>query len=833
MRGGRRGHRWPSARRSGTTSFGRRRRPRQAPRAPEARLRRRCGAPDENGIRLPEGFAARRVARGGETVPGIGLRLAPRLRRRRHLPDRRRRLDPGVELRGAARAARARCGSAATARSATPTGSSTAPPTNCAGGPTPWGTWLSCEEYDEGRVWECDPAGQSKARVHDAMGVFKHEAAAVDPRGRHVYLTEDLMTARFYRFTPRRWPDLVEGMLEMARVGTRRRVEWVAVPDPLARRDADPPPGAGHHASSRAAEGIWFDSGTVYVATTGDSRIHAYDTRRRADRGDLRRPRHARRAAAAGGQHHRSRAGELFVCEDIATEEIDIGVIDAGPHEVSRFLSVSGPEPRGSELTGVAFDPSGTRLYFSSQRAFGKGGPTRARARSTRSAGPFRRTAGLGLAEQVLARAGAAAPPRPGPSSSVTNRSRPRTSTAGSRRVLGARQVGGRRPRRRPRRSPWPRSVAPAASARPAQSSSTHEARGADRHVGLAEPPGAAEGVGDHHGGPHAAQLAIRRAAPAPRRRGPRAAAPPRPRAAVFERSTPALAHTKPWRVSQISTPRAPRSTATASSSTACTRRGSLPCARRSRAPLAGLDRRPASAPGPRPSTPPCGPPPARRRRRGRRARRRRAAPPGRRPAAPRAGRPSAVERQRPGSGAGSPRAGAAGPPVRTSSGRAGAARRGSAARGRALLEQRRAARRGRRACPRRAPATGTGSTRLGHAGGLARRSPWRSRLPGPKLGRDRVRRARAAARWCRCRGGRARSPRRSGRPPRSQQRVHLAGVEQRRVARAPAARGRSPRPARGGCRCSRPRDWPASSASCRSAHAVAAGRRLGHARWR
>lgn len=52
---------------------------------------------------------------------------------------------------------------------------------NCAGGPTPWATWLSCEEFEEGRVWECDPTGRHRARVHDAMGVFKHEAAAVSP----------------------------------------------------------------------------------------------------------------------------------------------------------------------------------------------------------------------------------------------------------------------------------------------------------------------------------------------------------------------------------------------------------------------------------------------------------------------------------------------------------------------------------------------------------------------------------------------------------------------------------------------------------------------------
>ena len=63
-----------------------------------------------------------------------------------------------------------------------------------------------------------------------------------------------------------------------------------------------------------------------------------------------------------------SKAGELFVCEDISTEEIHIGVITPR-RKASRFLAVSGKNHVGSELTGIAFNPAGDRLYFSSQRA--------------------------------------------------------------------------------------------------------------------------------------------------------------------------------------------------------------------------------------------------------------------------------------------------------------------------------------------------------------------------------------------------------------------------------------------------------------------------------
>jgi len=336
-----------------------------APRAPK-RGYGALAAPDENGIRLPEGFSARRVALGGEKVPGSEYTW-----HRASDGGAAFRADDGgwilvsnsEELRGGAGALR--FGRDGQIRDAYRILDGTT--NNCAGGPTPWGTWLSCEEYGEGRVWECDPGGARKAKVHDAMGVFKHEAAAVDPRGKRVYLTEDVIDGAFYRFTPRRWPDLSEGRLELAKVTRDGAVEWVAVPDPLAKRSPTRHQVPAYTEFARA-EGIWFDSGTVYVATTGDSRIHAYDTG--AERVKVIYDGLAKRSAPLLRVDNitASRAGELFVCEDISTEEIDIGVITRD-RKVSRFLSVTGPKHAGSELTGVAFDPSGKRLYFSSQRA--------------------------------------------------------------------------------------------------------------------------------------------------------------------------------------------------------------------------------------------------------------------------------------------------------------------------------------------------------------------------------------------------------------------------------------------------------------------------------
>jgi len=244
---------------------------------------------------------------------------------------------------------------------------------NCSGGGTPWGTWLSCEEVMGGLVWECDPAGRRRALSRPAMGVFKHEAAAVDPHGRRIYLTEDLMDGGLYRFTPTRWHDLSDGLLEIATVGRGGAVSWREVPDPGARR-VDTRRQVRGSTRFKRADGIWHDDGLVYVSTTGDSRVYAYDVARERieviyDALAPGEPAPLMRVDQLTANH----AGEVFVCEDIATNEIDIGLIDRAGR-VSKFLSVTGPDHVGSELTGVTFDPSGTRMYFSSQRAFGKDG---------------------------------------------------------------------------------------------------------------------------------------------------------------------------------------------------------------------------------------------------------------------------------------------------------------------------------------------------------------------------------------------------------------------------------------------------------------------------